>query len=35
MSLYTVDMATGAAKAFGQVAGLKGRIGDIAILPAM
>jgi hypothetical protein len=34
-TLYTVDMATGAAKAFGQVAGLKGRIGDIAILPAM
>ena len=32
-TLYTVDMTTGAAKAFGQVSGLKGRIGDIAILP--
>jgi hypothetical protein len=32
-TLYTVDMMTGAAKAFGQVSGLKGRIGDIAILP--
>jgi len=34
-TLYTVDMATGAAKAFGRVAGLEGRIGDIAILSAM
>jgi hypothetical protein len=33
--LYTVDLATGAAKPFSQVSGLKGRIGDIAILPAM
>src|SRR5262245_27533396 len=32
-SLYTVDLATGAAKSFSQVSGLKGRIGDIAILP--
>jgi hypothetical protein len=32
-TLYTVDMMTGAAKAFGRVAGLEGRIGDIAILP--
>ena len=34
-ALYTVDMMTGAAKAFGRVSGLDGRIGDIAILSAM
>ena len=34
-ALYTVDIATGAAKPFSQVSGLKGKIGDIAILPAM
>ena len=34
-TLYTVDIATGAAKPFSQVSGLKGKIGDIAILPAM
>jgi hypothetical protein len=33
--LFTVDMATGAAKPFAQISGLKGRISDIAILPAM
>jgi Domain of unknown function (DUF4394) len=32
-TLYTVDMMTGAAKPFGRVSGLVGRIGDIAILP--
>jgi outer membrane protein assembly factor BamB len=34
-ALYTVDIATGAAKAFSQVSGLKGRIGDIAIVPGL
>lgn len=34
-TLYSLDIATGATKAMGKVAGLKGRIGDIAILPAM
>jgi hypothetical protein len=34
-ALYTVDIATGAAKPFSQVSGLQGGIGDIAILPAM
>jgi hypothetical protein len=34
-ALYTVDMATGAAKRVGQLAGLKGRISDIAVLPGM
>lgn len=33
--LYQVDIATGATTAKGKVAGLKGRISDIAILPAM
>jgi len=34
-TLYTLDIATGATKAMGKVAGLKGTISDIAILPAM
>jgi Domain of unknown function (DUF4394) len=34
-TLYTVDTMTGAAKPFGRVSGLDGRIGDIAILSAM
>lgn len=34
-TLYTLDIATGATKAMGKVNGLKGRISDIAILPAM
>jgi hypothetical protein len=33
--LYTVDLASGTAKSVGQIAGLKGKISDIAILPAM
>jgi outer membrane protein assembly factor BamB len=33
--LYSVDIATGAAKSVGAIAGLKGRIGDIAVLPGM
>ena len=31
--LHTVDLATGAAKAVGPIAGLAGKIGDIAVLP--
>jgi hypothetical protein len=34
-TLYSLDIATGATKAVGKIAGLKGRISDIAILPAM
>lgn len=34
-TLYGVDLATGAAKSHGRIAGLKGSVGDIAILPAM
>lgn len=34
-TLYMVDIATGAATAKGKIAGLKGRISDIAIVPAM
>jgi len=34
-TLYSLDIATGATKAVGKVTGLKGVIGDIAILPAM
>ena len=34
-TLYSLDIATGATTAKGKVAGLKGRISDIAILPAM
>jgi hypothetical protein len=34
-TLYTLDIATGATKAVGKVMGLKGKISDIAILPAM
>ncbi len=34
-TLYGIDLATGAAKAHGKIAGLKGKVGDIAILPAM
>lgn len=34
-TLYTLDIATGATKATGKVTGLKGKISDIAILPAM
>lgn len=33
--LHSVDLATGAATSVGAIAGLKGRITDIAILPAM
>jgi Domain of unknown function (DUF4394) len=33
-ALHTVDLATGAAKSVGAVAGLKGKISDIAVLPA-
>ncbi|MET0569131.1 MAG: DUF4394 domain-containing protein [Hyphomicrobiaceae bacterium] len=33
--LFTVDLATGAAKAIGDIAGMSGGISDIAILPAM
>lgn len=32
-ALHTVDIATGAAKSVGAIAGLKGRITDIAVLP--
>ena len=32
-TLYTVDIATGATTSVGKIAGLKGRIGDIAVLP--
>lgn len=32
--LFTVDLATGAARSAGRIAGLKGNITDIAILPA-
>jgi hypothetical protein len=34
-SLHTVDLMTGAAKSLGAIAGLKGKVTDIAILPAM
>lgn len=34
-NLHTVDLATGAAKAVGPIAGLTGKITDIAVLPAM
>ncbi len=33
--LHTVDLGTGAATAMGPIAGLKGRVTDIALLPAM
>jgi hypothetical protein len=33
--LYMVDLASGAATPVGEIAGLKGKISDIAILPAM
>ena len=33
--LHTVDLATGAAKVVGPIAGLSGAISDIAILPGM
>ena len=33
--LHTVDLATGATKSIGDIAGMKGSISDIAILPAM
>ncbi len=32
--LYTLDIANGATKLVGKIAGLNGRIGDIAVLPA-
>jgi Domain of unknown function (DUF4394) len=32
--LYTVDITTGMTKSMGKVAGVKGRISDIAVLPA-
>lgn len=34
-ALHTVDIATGAAKAVGSIAGLSGKVTDIAILPGM
>ncbi len=34
-NLHTVDLATGAAKTAGAIVGLKGKVSDIAILPAM
>lgn len=34
-ALHSVDLTTGAAKSAGAITGLKGKIGDIAILPAM
>jgi hypothetical protein len=34
-TLYSVDLASGAAKSAGTIAGLKGKVGDIAILPSM
>jgi hypothetical protein len=34
-TLYAIDLATGAAKSHGKIAGLKGTVGDIAILPTM
>ena len=33
--LYTLDIATGATKLVGKIAGLNGSIGDIAVLPAV
>ena len=33
-TLYTVDIAAGTTKSVGKIAGLKGKIGDIAVLPA-
>jgi len=34
-TLHMVDIATGMTKSAGKIAGLKGKIGDIAVLPAM
>jgi hypothetical protein len=34
-ALHTVDLASGAAKPIGKIAGLSGTISDIAILPGM
>ncbi len=34
-TLYSVDLATGAAKAAAEIAGIKGQVQDIAMLPAM
>lgn len=34
-TLYGIDLATGGAKPHGKIAGLKGTVSDIAILPAM
>ena len=34
-TLYTVDIATGATKSVGKIAGLTGKVSDIAVLPAM
>ena len=33
--LYGIDLTTGGAKSHGKIAGLKGTVSDIAILPAM
>ena len=33
--LFSVDIASGATKSMGRVSGLKGKVGDIAIMPAM
>jgi hypothetical protein len=33
--LHAVDLSTGAAVAVGAIAGLEGRVTDIAVLPAM
>jgi hypothetical protein len=34
-TLYSVDLASGVAKQAGKIAGLKGKVSDIAILPSM
>lgn len=34
-NLHTVDLTTGAAKSVGAIAGLKGKVTDIAVLPGM
>jgi len=34
-ALHAVDLTTGTATSAGAIGGLKGKIGDIAILPAM
>jgi hypothetical protein len=34
-TLYTVDIASGTTKSVGKIGGLTGKVGDIAVLPAM